>query len=127
MTRVRRKLIACCTAALLIFAQLAVAGYTCLDRGQSQDVMQSVTVVMPEMPCHDSAPENPNLCKQHCDHAAQSVDNRVQAKAEVSLPPPVNIVVPPVIGLLEKRSPSIEFACYLAKSPLYIHNCSFLI
>lgn len=127
MTRVRRKLIACCTASLLIFAQLAVAGYVCPNHGQSKDVMQSAEVVMAEMPCHDSAAENPNLCKQYCDHAAQSVDNRVQAKAAVALPPPMHLAIPLAIGLLEKHRPPTENAQYCAKPPLYIHNCSFLI
>ena len=125
MTRFRRKIVAYCTVSLLLFAQAAVAGYACpsVSRGASQKIGLNVAA----KPCHHTNSKNLNLCKQHCDHTAQSVDSRIQSQVDVP-------VVPPVIATFQANVlPSklwvavAEFPADFTKPPLYIHHCRFLI
>ena len=125
MTRFRRKIVAYCTVSLLLFAQAAVAGYACpsVSRGASQKIGLNVAA----KPCHHTNSKNLNLCKQHCDHTAQSVDSRIQSQVDVP-------VVPPVIATFQANVlPSklwvavAEFPSGFTKPPLYIHHCRVLI
>lgn len=121
MTRFRRKIVACCTVGLLLFAQLAVAGYACPDRDMVPQVADAAK------PCHEQVQENLNLCKQDCDQSTQSVDNRTQTKIDLPMLPVLAWFVSS-----DTRQPKTWIALTdspltFAKPPLYIHNCSFLI
>lgn len=72
----------------LLFAQLALAQYTCPVEDQP------VTLEAP--PCHDAGrqPSQPTLCHHHCTNAAQSFEP-VKIPA-VSLPAIVQVLVVPL-------------------------------
>ncbi len=125
MTRFRRKIVAYCTVSLLLFAQVAVASYACpsVNRSASQKIGLHVAA----KPCHNTNSKNLNLCKQHCDQAALSVDSRVQSQVD-------GPVLPVVVATFQAdvRPPKLwvalaEFLSDFAKPPLYIHHCRFLI
>ena len=125
MTRLRRKIVSCFTIGLLLFAQFAVAGYTCatLSHGAMQTDGQLTSVT----PCHSAAPKNANLCKQHCDQAAQSVDNRVQSQVDVPVLPVVVLVCQPRTPVSKMWIARTDLPVKFAKPPLYLHHCRFLI
>lgn len=125
MSRFRRKIVACFAIGLLLFAQFAVAGYTCptMNHGTMPSGGQLTSV----KPCHDSGPKNLNLCKQHCDQAAQSVDRRVQSQTDVPVLPVVVVVFQPHTRLSGTRLAWADLAVKFTKPHLYLQHCRFLI
>ena len=125
MTRLRRKIVSCFAIGLLLFAQFAVAGYTCPTT--SHGAMPSSGQLTSVTPCHSAAPKNANLCKQHCDQAAQSVDNRVQSQVDVPVVPVVVLVCQPRTPLSKLWIARTDLPVKFVKPPLYLHHCRFLI
>ena len=125
MTRLRRKIVAYCTVSLLLFAQVAVAGYACpsVNRGASQKIGLHVVA----KPCHHTNSKNLNLCKQHCDHSAQSVDSRIQSQIDGPVLPPVVATFQADVRPSKLWVALAEFPADFTKPPLYIHHCRFLI
>ena len=127
MNRIRRKIVACCSIGLLLFAQLAVAAYACPNKTENLDRQSSVESQAAAKPCHGMDQKNPNLCKQYCDQSAQSVDSRVQAKIDL-LALAVSWLVPRAdLRMPILRTTPINLPPKLVTPPLYLHHCSFLI
>ena len=127
MYRSRRRLVAWLSIGLLLFAQAAVAGYTCPGGSQGKSVMRSFAPSRAAKPCHGMDQGNPNLCKQHCEQSAQSIDSRVQAKIDLPMLPFVALV-----SSFYSQTPQIQIApqrvpLRVTPPPLYLHHCRFLI
>ncbi len=127
MNRIRRKIVACFSIALLLFAQLAVAAYACPNNTERMDLQLSVESQSTPKPCHGMDHKNPNLCKQYCDQSAQSVDSRLQAKIDLPVLPVAWIVSCADLRMPKLRSTPVELPPKLVTPPLYLHHCSFLI
>ena len=125
MTRLRRKIVACCTIGLLLFAQVAVAAYACpgVNRGASQKIALHVAA----KPCHTRNAKNLNLCKQHCDQTAQSVDSRISSQVDAPVLPLVVATFHADVRPSKSWVALAEFPLDFTKPPLYIHHCRFLI
>ena len=126
MTRFRRRITACFTIGLLLFAQFAVAGYTCPNTNHS--VMHKGGQLTAVKPCHGAEPNNANLCKQHCDQSAQSVDSRVHSQVAVPVLSSVGLVFQPHTTQLSNTWVArTDLPVKFTKPPLYLHHCRFLI
>ena len=125
MTRSRRSLIAWLNIGLLLFAQITVAGYAC-PIGSPDSTQPAMSSALAK-PCYGMDRAHPNLCKQHCEQAAQSVDGRMQAKIDLAALP--IIAVPPQWDMHAPRIPlvSASVPVPLAKTSLYLYHCRFLI
>jgi hypothetical protein len=109
MTRRRRTVAAFVAAFALAFAQLAVSAHACAFAGQS--VMNHAAPAHPEG-CPD-ADANADLCSQHCQYGAASVD------AAKPLPA-IDAAAGPVIALLAvPRNPGPVTLVLPAFSPAY--------
>lgn len=125
MTRLRRKIVAYCTISLLLFAQVVVAGYACPSGNQGAS--HKIGLQGAAKPCHNTNSKNLNLCKQHCDQTAQSVDSRVQSQLDVPFQPLVVATFQADMRPSKLWVALAEFASDFTKPPLYIHHCRFLI
>ena len=113
------------TVSLLLFAQVAVAGYACasVSRGASPKIGLHVAA----KPCHNTNSKNLNLCKQHCDQTAQSVDSRVQSQIDVPVLPLAVATFQADVHPSKLWVALTELPSDFTKPPLYIHHCRFLI
>ena len=125
MTRLRRKIVAYCTVSLLLFAQVAVAAYACPNVNRSAS--QKIGLQVAAKPCHHTNSKNQNLCKQHCDQTAQSVDSRVQSQVDGPVLPLVVATFQADVYRSKLRVALAEIPSDFTKPPLYIHHCRFLI
>ena len=125
MTRFRRKIVAYCTIGLMLFAQVAVAAYACpnMNRGVNQTIAFHVAA----KPCHNMNANNLNLCKEHCDQTAQSVDSRVQSHVDGPALPLGVATFQADVYPSELWVALAEFPPDFSTPPLYIHHCRFLI
>jgi hypothetical protein len=71
MTRLFRRVAACFAIAALAFAQLAVSAYACPASAAGQTVGASASTTSDD--CEGIA--NRNLCEQHCEYGASSVQS----------------------------------------------------
>jgi hypothetical protein len=71
MTRLIRRIAACFAIAALAFAQVAVSAYACPAGVAEPTVSAGATMTADD--CEGSA--NRNLCEQHCDYGASSVQS----------------------------------------------------
>ncbi len=127
MSRSHRRLVAWLSIGFLLFAQAAVAGYLCPGETQGSLAMRSMTTSRAAKPCHGMDQVNLNLCKQHCEQSAQSVDSRVQAKIDLPALPAMALAYP-----FYSQTPQIQCLpqnvwLRVTKPPLYLHHCRFLI
>ncbi len=127
MIRRRRKITACLGIALLLFAQFVVAGYACPIEMPDLDLQPAAESRVAAIPCHPTDEQNPNLCKQHCEQSAQSVDTREHARGEQPILPAHLLVAQSALHLLTRCSGLKALQPQLAKPPLYIQHCRFLI
>ena len=127
MKRKRRKLIACLTVGMLLFAQFVVAGYACPFDTQGFVLTSQAAPELPAKPCHDVAEQNPNLCKQHCERAAQSVDNRAQPKIDMPTILVLAVALQPHAYVPQKWLVPRASSPHIVEPQLYLYHCSFLI
>ena len=127
MIRRRRKITACLGIALLLFAQFVVAGYACPIEMPGMDLQPEAESQVAVIPCHPTDEQNPNLCKHHCEQSAQSVDTREHARGEQPILPTHLVVSQSALHLLTRCSGLKALQPQLAKPPLYIQHCRFLI
>lgn len=126
MSRLRRKWVACLSIALLLFAQVAVAGYTCPGTSHGMRMAHGVTSHASK-PCHGIDQVSPNLCKQHCEQSAQSIDNRVQAKCDLPVLMNFGWVSSYLVQTPDDLYVPQDKSVRITKPPLYLHHCRFLI
>lgn len=126
MSRLRRKWVAFLSIALLLFAQVAVAGYTCPGTSHGMRMAHSVTSHTSK-PCHEKDQASPNLCKQHCEQSAQSIDSRVQAKCDLPVLMDFGWVSSYLAQPPEHLYVAQDKSVRIIKPPLYLHHCRFLI
>ena len=127
MTRIWRKIIAALGLGAVLFAQLAVAAYACPIRGDGKDAMAKVVAPAAVAPCHDIDQERPNLCKQHCEQASQSVDTAVPVAIDAPALPFIAVVVLTDIHLPIKAIVQGDLLGSVAEPPLSIRNCCLRI
>ena len=112
-----------------VFAQLAVVVYACPASAPGKATMTQVVAAGAAQPCQNNMDgEHPNLCKQHCEQASQSVDNNaVQAAIEAPTLPLIAVVLPPKIHLASKATVQGNLLASVAEPPLSIRFCTFRI
>lgn len=127
MTRIWRKIIAALGLGALLFAQLAVAAYACPIRGDGQDAMAKAVAPAAAQPCQGVDQDKPNLCKQHCEQASQSVDTAVPVAIDAPALPLIAVVVQTDIHLPIKATVQGDLLASVAEPPLSIRNCCLRI
>lgn len=117
--RVRQPLTACMAVCLLLFAQLALAGYLCPQWTPAQ--AQAPMVMDGDMPCEGMDASQPVLCHAHCTDDGATV---VSLAAPVFPPPsPHGLLTQTLAQLLdhtERRPLAAEPVAQPPPAPLFL-------
>jgi hypothetical protein len=128
MTRFWRKIIAALGLVALLFAQLVVAAYACPTPADRKAPMAEVVTPAAVQPCQNNMDqERPNLCKQHCEQASQSVDTKVPMAIDAPALPLIAMVVQTDTHLPIKATVQEDLLANVAEPPLSIRNCCLRI
>ena len=112
MSRAIRKSISLVLMGVLLFAQLAVASYSCPRLGgmDPASMTVSMTVSMPESMsvgmapgCDQLDPEAANLCAEHCHQGQQSADTAAS--------PAVSAAIPTLLYLIPTEPQHVPGSC----------------
>jgi len=113
----------------LLFAQAALAGYSCPGAAKAAQVAQMVEA---GMPCAESMSramddEQPGLCHAHCQAAQQSADNyQVPALATLAELGAV-LTVPSAAPIIDDSLLQAPLLRRATAPPLAVRNCCFRI
>ena len=126
----RNRLICAVTAALLLFAQFAVASYACPNQH-----MTGVAPIATATEADDAAngcdavdSVNPNLCLQHCQTGNQLPDAAASASPSASSSPMLEVALPAQADIADLLT--VYAGDLLTRDtapPLNIRNCCFRI
>jgi len=126
--RQKRRLLALIGAAVLLFAQLAMAAHACMVMQPAQAV-SAAAAMESGPPCHDADPGEPNACLTHCQAGLQqSFDSQ----------PGSSFLVMPVIAFitdrhdllpaaLSARAHTRAFFARVTAPPATVRNCCLRI
>lgn len=132
LSRALRKSISRMLMGVLLFAQVAVAGYACPSLKGMDSATRSATLSVSSMPpgCDEVDPDATNLCAEHCRQGQQSVDTAATPAMSAGLPTFLYAIpIEPQHALGSGRSfPASDASRFAAPEPPHsILHCVFRI
>jgi len=129
LTRKSRSIAALLALVSLLFAQLAVAAYSCPGMQAGQFAAAAASLEDQPMPgCQNTDPEQPTLCKSHAQGGSQSLD-----KHEVPKIPPLMLAGAALdschvdVARRPSAAPSQVPLTRATAPPIQLRHCRFLI